>query len=127
MAEHFLCQGEWVNFSNGAVEEMYEFWLMEIGDDPATSGLRSIQNHLLDFRYISGGRQFGMDKNAMPKELLNEDSLTELIRLISMIQVDPLKVASLIAHDLEMVERWKVRLAKMESAVRNTLSELNNT
>jgi hypothetical protein len=91
VAESFRCRGEWVHFSNGATESLFEGWERLALSDATTSGMAAVAAYLR--RAIDHGgagcRAFGMDREFLPDELAGPAESAALLAVIERTVADP--------------------------------------
>jgi hypothetical protein len=119
VAESFLCQGEWVEMSNGATESLFECWATAAsvaGDRPGMAALAAFLRHALDASG-PGSRAFGMDRDVFPDELAGAAGVAALLELIDRTVADPSRVPD-VTWTPDLVESWAGRLGCMAAAVR---------
>jgi hypothetical protein len=119
VAESFLCRGEWVHFTNGATESLFEGWVRLALADAAAPGMAAVAAYLR--RAIdhggAGARSFGMDREFLPDELGGPAESAALLAVIERTVSDPTLVPD-VNWSPELLVSWRERLTRIADALR---------
>ena len=119
MAESFGCCAGWVDFTNGAVESLFECWERLARADAGRPGMGTLASYLrraIDHRG-PGDRAFGMDREYLPDELAGPAELAALIVVVGRTATDPTLVSD-VNWSPELLASWRERLGRLVEALR---------
>lgn len=119
MAEAFACGGQWVHFSNGAVESLLACWerlAKGRADEPGMGTLAAYLRQLIDHSG-PGARSFGMNRELLPDELSSPPESAALLKVVEETAADPTLVSG-VNWSCELVADWQERLIQMTETLR---------
>ena len=122
MAEAFQCRGEWVHFSNGATEPLFEGWERLAQADVGRPGMAAVVAYLRE-RLVNGGagcRAFGMDREFLPDELAGPEESAALLAVVERTVADPTLVPD-VNWSPELLSWWRGQLSRMAESLRTSI------